>query len=385
MKTKRFDFNYHPLRLTVSIAPFSGVPGSQTYNADADEYAPDYRLTPLTIQPRVGVLDRDGILPAGSVNASLFNIVWTQIIGGERTTIDSSVSGYAITTSGENAGRIIVSRNASPGSPLTLEMSAEYIDPRNKQIYTVKKSFMIMCRSATSAVRLLLDTADQTIYNPLSDAQVQTITAQLMVGKQEVTDDNKVIFVWELYRESAGEWSEVGSDEFDGWLAVSVDTRKIAIMRDMMGDGIKLRCRAKYSAEGKAAAVTLKDSSPSKTVVLLRKVPQFDYEIAGCPQSLPAGTTSFNPYVTLFTGKSVLENFEGVLLPLWYIATNTKSTLEYTAVAHGVSPTIPTDALDGEKGAVLAVDVVDVGPLGYWLDNGDGYLLTDSDGAILLI
>ena len=51
MKTKRFDFNFKPLQLNITISVDGSVPDKQNYNADADEYTPDYTVTPLILQP----------------------------------------------------------------------------------------------------------------------------------------------------------------------------------------------------------------------------------------------------------------------------------------------------------------------------------------------
>lgn len=58
MKTKRFDYNFRPLQMNVSFAVDGSVPGRQSYDADADEYTPDYTLTPLVIQPCISCMDK---------------------------------------------------------------------------------------------------------------------------------------------------------------------------------------------------------------------------------------------------------------------------------------------------------------------------------------
>ena len=120
MKTRRFDFNWKPLQLQVSFAVEGSVPDRQTYNADTREYEPDYALTPVVIQPCVSILDKDDTLPAGSINHQLTNIRWYEIIGGVKRLIDTSDTGYEITTGTGEAGRIRVKKNVEPRNPLTL-------------------------------------------------------------------------------------------------------------------------------------------------------------------------------------------------------------------------------------------------------------------------
>ena len=38
MKTKRFDFNFKPLQLDISLTTGSSVPDSQNYDADTNEW-----------------------------------------------------------------------------------------------------------------------------------------------------------------------------------------------------------------------------------------------------------------------------------------------------------------------------------------------------------
>lgn len=210
MKTRRFDFNFRPLQVDFSFVVVGSVPPKQNYNADTNEYTPDYTLVPLTIQPRVGVVDKDGVIASGSVNAKLTNIRWREIVGGETKTIESSNTSYVVTLSGDNAGRIVVKKNAAPSNPITLEFSAEYIDTRTSQIYTVLRTFLIKCDNATSVQpRVVLDAAEQTLYNPLKDVDDQVVTARLLLG-EEVADVDTREFVWEKCR--GGQWSVIGSD-----------------------------------------------------------------------------------------------------------------------------------------------------------------------------
>ena len=46
MKYKRLDIKYTPLQVHYSKSVSGSVPLEQTYDADQDEYSPDYRLTP---------------------------------------------------------------------------------------------------------------------------------------------------------------------------------------------------------------------------------------------------------------------------------------------------------------------------------------------------
>lgn len=251
MKTKRFDYNFRPLQMNVSFAVDGSVPGRQSYDADADEYTPDYTLTPLVIQPCISCMDKDGLLPAGSVNGSLANIRWYEIVGGVSTLIESTSTNYEITTGGGQAGRIKVKRNAQPKSPVTLEFHAEYVDPRNGQIHVIQRAYTVVCNNSTAhAPQLVLDASDQTIYNPLYDPDKQTVHASLRLGTKECPAENRV-FVWEKFRPDSNTWTEVGTDPaMDYDVEVAPDGASCIVDRALMGSELYLRCRALYIPGG---------------------------------------------------------------------------------------------------------------------------------------
>ena len=180
MKKKRFDFNFRPLQINVSFSIEGSVPDRQTYDADNAEYTPDYTVTPVIIQPNVSRMDKDEILLSGRINQYLTNIRWYEIIGGVKTLVAADNASYEITTSGDNAGRIKVKKNAAQNIPITLQFYAEYIDTRTNQLHIVQGTNRIFCDNSTAYMPVLsLDAADTTIYNPLSDADTQTVTASL--------------------------------------------------------------------------------------------------------------------------------------------------------------------------------------------------------------
>ena len=144
MKIKRFDFNFKPLQLNVCMAVEGSVPDVQTYNADDGTYTPDYSLTPLIIQPAVSQLDKDEIVSAGRINQSLANVRWYEVVDGERKQISTTDENFEMVTSGGNAGRLKVKKNAQPQLPLNLVFYAEYTDPRTNQLFTIWRTVQIL-------------------------------------------------------------------------------------------------------------------------------------------------------------------------------------------------------------------------------------------------
>ena len=385
MKTRRFDFNFKPLRISRTIAVDGSVPSRQTYNAESGLFTPDYTLTPLIIQPRIGQMDKNEILVSGSINHLLSNIRWYEIIDGTKTIITTTNTNYEVTPSGTDAGRIKVKKNSEPQHPITLEFYAEYADSRTGQLHVIQDTFQIMCRMSASLPMVYLDAADQTIYDPLIDAADQVVHAQLKLGTAECAAANR-IFVWELLRDD-GTWSEVGAEPaLDYCVDVADDGDSCTVHRDLMGASMGLRCRAKYDAEGSPASVTLDDGSPCKVLQFVRRIHKFDYDIVDCPVNIPAGLLAIAPRASIFDTKGEIENPERELMVLWYVATNKPiGSLSYNLIAHGKTPdTLPTSAIDAKHGAVYGIDVKDVGPWAAWED-GDGKLFEDGDGNIILI
>lgn len=371
--------------MNVCLAVAGSVPDVQFYDADNDTYTPDYTLTPLIIQPSVSRLDKDEILSPGSVNQSLANIRWYEIVGGTRKLIDATNADYEITTSGGTAGRIKVMRNAQTLIPITLEFNADYTDARTNQIHQIKQTCIIMCKNATAHIPvLILDAAQQTLYNPLKDSDTQIVTASLKLADEECPAGNR-LFVWEIFRED-GTWTAVGTEttmDFD--VSVSEDTASCTVNRKLMGEDLFLRCRAKYDVNGNPASVALTGSAPQRIVSFVRRIPKFEYDITGVPTNIPAGILAIAPEAKVWDTNGPIPDFEKELLPLWYVATNKESgSLSYSLVGHGASPTLKTNPMNQLYGAVFGLEVKDVGPDSAWTDS-DGAVFVDGDGNIILI
>ena len=385
MKIKRFDFNFKPLQLNVCMAVEGSVPDVQTYNADDGTYTPDYSLTPLIIQPAVSQLDKDEIVSAGRINQSLANVRWYEVVDGERKQISTTDENFEIVTSGGNAGRLKVKKNAQPQLPLNLVFYAEYTDPRTSQLFTIWRTVQILCRNATVYMpRLILDAADQTIFNPLGDQAKQTVHASLRIGKDECPAQNR-LFVWEIFRDD-NTWTEVGEDTtLDYDVTISEDGASVTVDRSLMGQELYLRCRAKYDINGNPENVQLNDNSPQKIIAFVRRIPKFEYGMFGVPTNIPPGLLAIAPEAKIWTTNGEIEDPERELLIIWKAATNKQSgSLSYEMVGQGLNPTLPTAKMSEQHGGVYGVDVIDAGPTCAWEDS-DGAVFEDGDGNVILI
>ena len=386
MKKKRFDFNYRPLQINVSFSVDGSVPDRQTYDADNGEYTPDYTVTPLIIQPNVSRMDKDEILLPGRINQYLTNIRWYEIVGGVKTLIAADNASYEITTSGDNAGRIKAKKNAAQNIPITLQFYGEYIDTRTNQLHIVQGTSQIFCDNSTAYMPVLsIDASDTTIYNPLTDADMQTVTASLKLGTDECPT-GKRLFVWEKWNPNDLVWAVVGAETtLDYDVTVSTDGVSCTVNRSLMGADLYLRCRAKYDINGNPGSIALGDASPCKVIAFVRRLPKFEFDFFGVPTNIPADLMAVAPFAKIWNANGDLPSPERELLALWYIATNQASgSLSYNLVAHGMNPTIPTAASSQIYGAVIGLDVIDIGPVAA-MEDGNGVVFEDGDGNVLLI
>ena len=190
---KKIEVNYRPLQTSGGIEVVGSVPDVQVYQADKAEYTPDYTLTPLTLFPRCNATDPDAVVKVGAVNASLVNMKWYERLNGVRTLITSANKSYVITETGAEKGKIQVKKNTVPGSPVTLEFYAEYVDAkRTGQTHVYRFSRLVRAVDGSEAQpKLMVDSPSALDWNPCRDIARQAITAKLLVGDMDVTTTDK--------------------------------------------------------------------------------------------------------------------------------------------------------------------------------------------------
>ena len=387
--TRRFDFDFKPLLPSQSITAISSVPDRQSYDSSTGVFTPDYTLSPLTIRANISVMDPDNVIPAGDINAQLANIRWYEIVGGVETLISPTNTDYVIGAEGTaDAGQIQVKRNIEPATPLTLLFRAEFVDPRTGQLFSFSLSKLIRCSTEAASPRLEIDSPAQVVYNPIRHAAKQVIKATLTLAGTTVPAANRAL-VWEVLR-ADGTWSAVGNatdGELDYDVEVTADGTQATVDRSLMGERLTLRCIAKYDTGGNPTAQTVTDATPVKTVTFTRRIPEFWAEILDAPYNIPQTPYIF-PRVQIRDTMAILTDDEANehFTSDWLMATNKpgNATLTYQKIGSGIKPQLPTSLMSTSIGGVLEVDVEPRDPWAALADS-DGKVLTDSDGAILLI
>lgn len=377
MKYKRLDFKYTPLQVHYSKSVSGSVPLEQSYDADQDEYSPDYGLTPCALQPIVGIIDRDGLLQSGCVNSELTDIAWYKVESGvEGNALVTTPKKYVITTSGDKAGRLLWYINAAPQKPILLRFKAKYLDTRTNEVRRISMDYSIICKNATRYKPMLLLSSGDRYYNPLRDTDKQVINASLRLGSEECAKDKRE-FVWEILRDS-GQFSAINDDDIE--IKISADGSSVTLDRSQMGKRICIRCRVKFSADGNPASVDINNATPFKIVNIVRRIPFYDYDMINIVDEVLPDTKQVNPKATIFDNIGEIADPTRELQVLWWMAPNNSSHFENAVlVGHGMSPSVPTELLDPSRGAILALEVKDLEPLALAQD-ADGKVFVDADG-----
>lgn len=378
MKTRGFTFNFTPLTVSHGITLVGTVPDEQNYSSYDKAYTPDYKVTPLSLLPWVNIVDKDGVLTSGNVNAQLANITWQEIKGETTTTITNDTEGYSVlTTGGSQRGKLIMSKNIDPDTTITLKFSADYVDSRTNQTFRIQDSYLLSCYSAAQErTSLSLSIADASLYNPLRDVDNAVINASMYLGsKGEITSDTT--FVWQLSND--GETFHTAcSDILDYWASVSGS--QLTVNRQKMGETVRVRCYGLYGED------SISEATPYKTITITRRIPYYDSEIQGGAGRLSPTQDSVDLTLNVFDKQGDIDGYEKELMALWYVgATGSDGNASVTTfLGEGTNMTVLSSQMSKSYGAVVGVDIKDRGALKAAVTT-DGKILTDGDGKILLI
>lgn len=377
MKYKKIDIKYTPLQINLSQSVSGSVTLEQTYDADQNEYSPNYELTPCALQPIISIIDRDGILKNGRVNSELTDIAWYRVENGvEGNALVTTPKKYVITSSGNDAGKLLWYINGAQKKPILLRFKAKFLDTRTNKVRDITMDYSIRCKNGTICKPTLLLSSGDRYYNPLRDTDKQIINASLRIGTEECAKSKRQ-FVWEILR-SRGQFSAITADDLE--IKISEDGASVTLDRSLMGKRICIRCRAKYSAAGNPASVELSDATPYKIVNIVRRIPFYDYDMIDLVDEVLPGTKLVNPKATIFDNQGDIENPTRELQVLWWMAPNNSINFENPVlVGHGMEPAVPTELLDPGRGAILAMEVKDLNPLALAMD-ADGKVFVDADG-----
>lgn len=311
---KKIEVNYRPLQTSGGIEVVGSVPDVQVYQADKAEYTPDYTLTPLTLFPRCNATDPDAVVKVGAVNASLVNMKWYERLNGVRTLITSANKSYVITETGAEKGKIQVKKNAVPGSPVTLEFYAEYVDAkRTGQTHVYRFSRLVRAVDGSEAQpKLMVDSPSALDWNPCRDIARQAITARLLVGDVDVTATNKCKFFF--YRKlNTGALEQITDGNGDNdWEFVSLTKNVLTIDRDYIGHEQTYVVKASYSKDGAPSSKPDSDIDYVSTTIR-RRIPSIEIDWEGFPQQVADGTKMIYPKPVIRDTAGIVPNPQAIL------------------------------------------------------------------------
>lgn len=374
---KKLTINYRPLQLSGGIEVVGSVPDLQVYQADKAEYTPDYTLTPLTLFPRCNATDPDAVVKLGEVNEHLTNMKWYERVNGVRTLITSTNTGYVITETGTDKGKIQIKKNASTISPITLEFYAEYVDAsRTGQTYIFQFSRLVRAIDGTEAVpSLMIDSPAGLDWNPCRDVVNQTIVARLIVNDVDVTASNKCNFFWYRVLENGSLEQITDGNGDNDWEFVSLNKNVLTINRNMIDTGMTYICRASYSKDGNPSA-TPDDAITEASTTIRRKIPTLEIDWKGVPIQVADGTKTINPRPIIRDTVGDIPNPSELFHCKWYTKVGSGN---YSLVAIGYTPSIPfTD------GMTLKLEVEDRGPFVAVVTEDGSYVVTDDNEFIIV-
>lgn len=376
-KQKKLEVTYRPLQTSGKIEVVGSVPSIQVYQADKAEYTPDYTLTPLTLFPRCNATDPSALTLPGTVNEKLTNMQWYETVNGTRKLIESTNTGYTITSSGSEKGTITVKKNVTPTSPITLDFYAEYVDTgRSGDTYKFQFSYLIRTIDGTAGTPvLMIDCPTGRDWNPLRESSQQTINAKMIVADIDVTATGKCRFFF--YRMlGTGALEAITSTNGDNdWEVVSVSGTQLTVDMNYIGHEQTYVVKASYDAGGNPSA-TPDESIPYKSATLRRRIPTLDVDYSDVPGEVPGGTKTIYPSAIVRDTLGDVPSPQEVLECSWFTKTGASA---YALQAQGFTASIPY-----QDGMMLQMEVEDRGPYAAVTDSTGTKYLTDSQGRLIV-
>lgn len=385
MKQVKIDFNFHPLKIIHGLGPVGNVPPSQSYDATQNIWLPDYTLANLVLQEKVVLHDPDGVIPDGSIADKLASMSVYEVVDGVETLITPENTGYTVTTTGANAGQIVVRKNSEVSSPITVRVKGKYYDTRTQQTLEFYDSYLIPCANATTLQDAEIDVPTESIFDPFHDTPTLTVTAAHRIGTTKTPyDAGHLHFVWQRVAQDGTVAEITGLNDEDFPFTISGQCNEtLTIDRELMGNVCAIRMYAVYNPV--EAVFNITESTPRVDFGMRRRLPAYSYDAIGSTSNINPGTKYLAAKAVVKDSQGVIENPETQLSLLWYTAagSNAPTTLVYDQCAHGVTAMIPTDKMNTVYGMVYALDVKDLGAL-LPITDSTGKVLTDADGAIIV-
>lgn len=359
-RKKIYTYSHAPK--TFTSMQIDGCANLRQYADLSGQHTPDYSLVPLVLIPTIGYSTGNGTVENAATE--LYGGAWYVVTSGGKTAITHTAGVYEIdsTPGSTTYGRLTVKKNLDAGQSVTFLFEATV---KIRGVETpVTCSEHAVCASVDNLPEMYFDNETESLYNPWED------NAYFYIHPFIVPTPASVTYQWQTCHVNIEtgneEWRTLEVSPFD-W-AIKADGNGIRIDRSLMQDNLRLKCIATVGI-GTASIVV------ERTLTHNRLLPGFEFDITHLA-GLHADATSISPYARIFSNRMEIEGANANQLQIdWYNGGN-------SVIATGQNPTIPISSVG--IGNELGLDVTDKG--GYKaLTDSDGLVLTDTDGAVLIV
>lgn len=348
----------------------------QNYDSFGPTYAPDYKLSPLSLFPKCQLVDPDSPVAAAVCNGKLSSFEWREVTSGGETIIyagDTVASGYEVVTSGERKGQLTVRKNGTVGVPRAVRFLGVYTEGGHTYRFMGDVPLKVADASSPGA-ELTIDSDKTMVYNPLRMQPNQTITATVMKGGEDITNDERTKLLWYRRDEDGTEVLLTAADDVENIEVVSVvkgnngSIVSLTVDRDLIGDGQTYGVYALYRAN-KVFPAAPEAADVRAYTTIKRQFPQLFVEVQG--DGLHSETEKISVRAIVSDNQGVIDGWSEHLYASWKVGDGTSEK----EVARGEQV-----MLDLEKGKSFWCDICDRGTYKA-LTSDDGEWLLDESGS----
>jgi hypothetical protein len=283
---------YDPLDVAKTLEVYGGSL-KQVYFPATGEYVPNRQLVPLTLMPKVSVIDPHNMM----TEANLINHRWyennVQIVNNSNYTINSD-------------GSLVVKKNVDYLNPLELTYRGTLDDTRSSRAIEIELSVTLTTtESAGGGVVTKLDKSAAWTYNPLLLETEKTIKA-MMYRTEVLLDDAEVEYEWLVVDNG----TERAFTDMDLFYKSGQNTNTLVIDPRYI-EKETIRCKTTTSKAG------YEQESFSDTTIV-RKFPILDYKIFQSSLYLRPEMEGIDVRLQVSTNKEVLTQLNRWWEIYWY-------------------------------------------------------------------
>ncbi len=394
-QSEQYQFNIQPIAYhqCINMVVRSNVTTRQTYDDVTKLYIPDYSSAPLIIFPDCQLIDPDSPTTSISANSLLTSFTWSEKTAAGLTEIanqsGSLKTGYAVETTGDSKGQITVTSNAVIGIRRALRFTGTWVDPVSLYTFRFVKDIPLVLEDITDArASIMLDMPNTDQWNPFRQQASRTITATVMVGTKNYTENANVKIFWYRVNDD-GTKTLINSVDDDNNFEVTAITKgtnsqitSITVDRDKIGESISYEVRCSYRTDG-ALPSSPEDGDPTVSTTIVRYFPPMTVSYVG--QNTRA---DYNSTVLLQAmvsdNQGVLDNWEDIAEAKWYLCESSKGsdgTISTTRTLLGTGKEITVAA---DKVKYIQLDICDREATVALTDDDNSSYLTDDSDAVLV-